>query len=1215
MRLQRVVTFAIIVCVTTAVHGQTADFSGRWTGSITGRVMGRDTCTGLVSQTVDVFLTLQQSGNNVSGNLNLAFADPCKPGSPKNNFLSVALSGTASGTKLTATATQDTGNFPLVAVVTGSSLTLTIPSDDPTQPFNGTLAKAAAPSTDVTGSWGGTFNVNDSCESGNPPIVRPAPWISPATLVVVQQQGVVSGAIILYAVPDHGDQCQVVGTFPLVLPISGQVSGNTLSGGVTVPGDGGAEVQSFTATISGNSMSINGGGGKLSSTLTRGSSQVPDMQLSGAYSGSYSDVFEPCEGTPGKLPPISISGSISGPVTQIGPAIYGLLTVTGQKNDRFINGQCIVTDSPPEAVTMSGQISGNTITGVFFLDRSNEHDDSLAPFSASISGNTITFVISGDTPGDSFTFAITRSGSTPAPPQILSFTATPPSIRAGQPVTLAWSTNAASSVTLDNGIGSKPASGSVTVAPATTTTYTLTAIQGTQTATASVRVEVLSGPIVNVTTIPATMLQAVGGGSASTSYALTNSGSAPASLTLGQSNNFFTQSPASFTLAPGATQIVTVVATAQPQGTYEGTSNPSGSGVPSGLQIPVKLVSAPAPTGRVTADPGTNRVDVAASPGSSPTGSITFKNNGTARLIGVLNSDVAWLLPQPGTVTIDPGQTVTLTFSIDRSKRPDGAAPVGSTEGNLTLSFLSGASSGAKRTLDGPAPSTSITLVKVVDTVQPAVTTAGIPNIATGEVALFVSGVGHTIGTRGALFISDVSLLNPQGSKSIDDVKLYYTSTTASASSSRTTSLPAVAGQVSVTVADVVKTVFSGSDERGTLQIRSKDADKLAVAATVLTTNNPAGTFGNTIPVFRSDRSIDAGSSLVLSGVRKDSTTHTNLYVQETGGSAASVKIDFQAADGTPVSSRTDSIDPFKLLALDNVVPANAVAVVVTNQSTGGGRIAAYATPVDEASGDTWAVADWARQLGYSGADPVTIPVAGSVHGLNNTFYRTDLALTNRGTDPAMGTLRYASRTGQTVEQQVTFGGKETKVMNDLVSSFNLDGDSLGYLKFVPTAGAFAASSRTFMAIAGKPDSFGSSVPVLSTATAIRRGGTRAIAGLADASKATVAASKPATFRTNFALVETAGAPVTVKVTLRFTFPAGQKAQGVGAASRDYALNPNQFLLLNSVAAEILGPDRSQFGDLTNMEIDFQVIDGNGAVMLFTSSVDNATGDSIVRTD
>ena len=140
-------------------------------------------------------------------------------------------------------------------------------------------------------------------------------------------------------------------------------------------------------------------------------------------------------------------------------------------------------------------------------------------------------------------------------------------------------------------------------------------------------------------------------------------------------------------------------------------------------------------------------------------------------------------------------------------------------------------------------------------------------------------------------------------------------------------------------------------------------------------------------------------------------------------------------------------------------------------------------------------------------------------------------------------------------------------------------------------------------------------MPVLGAASALQVGGSRPIAGLADAMASTVVAGSPGTLRTNFALVETSGQAVTVRVTLRFTFPAGAKAQGIGSASRDYALNGNEFLLRNSIAGEILGASRRQSGDLTNLEADFQVISGSGAVVLFTSSVDNATGDSILRTE
>ena len=173
-----------------------------------------------------------------------------------------------------------------------------------------------------------------------------------------------------------------------------------------------------------------------------------------------------------------------------------------------------------------------------------------------------------------------------------------------------------------------------------------------------------------------------------------------------------------------------------------------------------------------------------------------------------------------------------------------------------------------------------------------------VPPIGSGEIALYVAGAGHFLGSGGKKFVSDVNILNPHGSRSVDDAKMYYTAATGSAASSKQASLGPVPNQVSVSVADVVNTVFSGANELGTLQIRSKDASLLSVSANTLTTSNPSGTFGNAIPVFRSDRSIDSGATLVLTGLRKDSTTHTNLYLQETAGFPSTVQIDYVALNG-----------------------------------------------------------------------------------------------------------------------------------------------------------------------------------------------------------------------------------------------------------------------------------------------------------------------------
>ncbi|MGZ5440344.1 MAG: hypothetical protein ACXWLY_03965 [Thermoanaerobaculia bacterium] len=104
------------------------------------------------------------------------------------------------------------------------------------------------------------------------------------------------------------------------------------------------------------------------------------------------------------------------------------------------------------------------------------------------------------TPSATTTYTLTATGSvgtvtrqvtvTVVPPPIVSFTATPASIAAGESAVLAWSTTHATSVTILPDLGPRPLSGSVTVTPASTTTYTLVATgpAGTTTRDATVTV-------------------------------------------------------------------------------------------------------------------------------------------------------------------------------------------------------------------------------------------------------------------------------------------------------------------------------------------------------------------------------------------------------------------------------------------------------------------------------------------------------------------------------------------------------------------------------------------------------------------------------------------------------------------------------------------------------------------------------------------------------
>ncbi|HLJ73922.1 MAG TPA: hypothetical protein VKU62_05010, partial [Thermoanaerobaculia bacterium] len=479
-----------------------------------------------------------------------------------------------------------------------------------------------------------------------------------------------------------------------------------------------------------------------------------------------------------------------------------------------------------------------------------------------------------------------------------------------------------------------------------------------------------------------------------------------------------------------------------------------------------------------------------------------------------------------------------------------------------------------------------------------------------GEVALFVPGVGHVVGSVGT-FISDLSVMNPPGNPQVSDLRFFYSGPNGT---NKSTSLPAV-GNVSVSLADVVKNVFATDAQVGSLQIRSASAAKLAVNANIFVSSNPAGTYGTSIPTFRSDRAVGPGGTLVLSGILQNATAHTNFFIQETAGNGVTVQTQFLDPNGVTLGTRSDSVAPFALMQMNSAAPAGTAAAILTNMSTTNGAFLAYATPIDNQSSDNWAVADWSRLYGYLGTDPVIVPVAGVVQGANNSFFRTDLSITNTGTSTASGTLQYFPRGGTAVNRTITLGAHQTMLISDVIGTFFGISNSVGWLQFTPTAGSFAMTNRTYTTSSVTPGTYGSAAPVLPASALLTLGAVRAIGSLQDATTATIAASTPASFRTNFGLVETSGNAATVRVTLRFNYPAGQKLQAVGSAFKDFALAPNQFLQLNNIGSQILGSSRDSLGDLRGLEVDFQVISGSGTVAVYTSSIDNGTNDSILRTE
>lgn len=717
-----------------------------------------------------------------------------------------------------------------------------------------------------------------------------------------------------------------------------------------------------------------------------------------------------------------------------------------------------------------------------------------------------------------------------------------------------------------------------------------------------------------ISRFPAPIVQAENDGGAAASMAITNFGTQMTpQLNLTTSSDFFSLEPSVFTLQPQETRTIQITGKPKPSGAYDGEVTVNGAGQFPPPTARVRLLSAARPEGQVEAAPANNRVDVSASSGTNPSGRVAIANRGSGTLRGILSADTGWIVPEDGMIAIGAGQTREVSFNIDRSKQPEPGAGTGSVVGSLILTYDSGASANRG---SHSVPSTASNLVTVVDTVRPVASVVNMPRLEPGQIALFAPGVGRVQGSVG-LFLSDVSIQNLRPTGAVPVSLLYKSGAASSTAPTRLVSVSSLDSLTPLGLADLVKSTFGVDGEVGTLQVRTSDASAISLAASIFNSSDPRGSYGSSIPVFRSDRGATAGGQLHLTGLRRNSSSHTNLYLQELGGGRISVQTTFQNATGGIVSSRTDTIDEFGLLFMSSGVPEGAVTAVMEVLPGSAGSLQAYATPVDRASGDFWSLPDWSSYYSYSPSEPLIIPVAGAVRGANDSFFRTDVALTNRGATAARGALKYYPRDGSVpLRRTVSLPSLQSIDYTDVVTSlFGVTTDTVGYLMFEPESGSMAVTSRTYTTDSRGGGTFGTGVPALPLSASLTSGRIRKIAGLEDSSTATIVARRPATFRTNVGMVETSGGAAQVKVTARFNYSTGAATARV-AFSKIYDLAGREFRLANNITKDIIGESRDQnYGDIRNLALDFEVISPTGSVVFFTSATDNGTNDTILRTE
>ena len=454
--------------------------------------------------------------------------------------------------------------------------------------------------------------------------------------------------------------------------------------------------------------------------------------------------------------------------------------------------------------------------------------------------------------------------------------------------------------------------------------------------------------------------------------------------------------------------------------------------------------------------------------------------------------------------------------------------------------------------------------------------------------------VGRVQGTK--FFLSDVRLYNPTAaSKSFS---LYYVPVGQSGATAVRASRTVGAGQV-LALNDIIFSEFGFDSSIGEVTIAASDPAFIATSRAY--TQSANGTFGQFVPGFRSTTGLSFGQGrATANGFRKDSQFHTNVGFTEVSGAPVTVRIDLLNGNGTLLASTTRDAAANQTLLITDIIGDRGLGATsnfrvdftVTSLT---GRVVPFAILIDDATGD--GLFEPAGNPAPSSSD-VIVTQASYARGNNDTFFKTNLYVTNVGASPATLAVSLIPRllTGTPAPPAVIpLGpGQTLEKLDVLNTQFGLQDPSAAGLRIHPTGPAqLVVSTRTFVEKFG--GTFGFFIPGLSTSSSgvIGLGTGRVTAIQLDQSSAATGS------RSNFGMAEIGGADVLVHVTAK----SGDTGGVLGAKS--YFVSANTSFQAN--VTDILGSGAVA----TNIYLQFELEGGAGKILAYGVAVDNTSGDAI----
>ncbi|MEO8215502.1 MAG: PKD domain-containing protein [Acidobacteriota bacterium] len=712
-------------------------------------------------------------------------------------------------------------------------------------------------------------------------------------------------------------------------------------------------------------------------------------------------------------------------------------------------------------------------------------------------------------------------------------------------------------------------------------------------------------PDIVVSSLPLAMVQYATLTGGATRYILTNRGGSTTTVTLSADAPFFVHDSSAVTIGPGLSQFVYISGRAQPQGPYQGNSRISGAGVPGGLSVAVSMASTGIPIGPTAASASGGQTEVNGPPGTNPTGSVTFRNDGTVLLEGVVSTDVPWLILATTFVSIPVGQSVQVNFTIDLAAKA-ALGNLGSGTATIVLRFPRSPfflkqSEALTTAQEVTPPATSRTAAAVVATATTPLSSAAIPPFGIGDFALVVPLIG------GADARTDLTLGGQLPSTSIAGANMYLLPVGGSSASLAT--LPTF-GPNPLSYSNITKNLFQQSTPTGSLQIRSASNDSVVPSAT-LRTSASGSVFTSVLPVFRSDRASGSEDTITLPGLRKDQSVSTDLYLQELAGFTANASLEFRSDSGAVVSSTSRDLTAFGVTSLIDAVPAGATQLAV--RVSGSGRATVYAV-TRHTTGERAVIADWRRVYGVPATEPLILPIV-AARRAGPGIGRYDLQLSNRagsGTatitadlyrqqSRSRGAIRGSRGVQTPLTKSWTVPAGTNRLIRDVALEFGV-GSLEGHLTLKATGGDVTMIAEGIDTSTG--DDFPTiAVPLLPLSIAKANG---VVSPFTFDDSPLTEVPRNGTLRTDLGLIETAGAEARVRITLNY--PQKTSSASVPVPSTEFVLAPNQSLTVEDIVATLVGLDkRAELGDLYGATLKAQLVSGGGRVLTYLIQHDNAT--------